>query len=212
MKPPGILPAEDILSSTSTRKGRNVAPGRGASERVAVDSIIVSPSLAVTAPPACLASFPVSSTIGRSPTAISRRILRSSPLALHDLLGLGCRRLPAQAELGNERPVALDVFLLQVLEQPTPLAYQLEQTAARVVVVLVLAQVLGEVRYTPREHRYLHLGRPRVVLVGPVLPDDLLFVLNYRQLLLSPLFLFYSWSQSIQSHMLPHASKGMVCY
>src|SRR3712207_3096558 len=121
MKPPGILPAEDILSSMSTLNGKNVAPGRGASERVAVDSIIVSPSLAVTAPPTCLARFPVSSTIGRSPTGISRRILCSSPLALRDLLGLGCRRLPAQAELGNERPVALDVFLLQVLEQPTPL-------------------------------------------------------------------------------------------
>src|SRR5215213_5704157 len=105
MKPPGILPAEDILSSMSTLNGKNVAPGRGASERVAVDSIIVSPSLAVTAPPACLASFPVSSTIERSPTGISRRILCSSPLVSAIYL---CRRLPAQAELGDERPVALD--------------------------------------------------------------------------------------------------------
>jgi hypothetical protein len=55
------------------------------------------------------------------------------------------------------------------------------------VVVLVLAQVLGKVRYAPRENRDLHLGRPRVPLVRPVLSDDLLFVLNYSQLLLSPL-------------------------
>src|SRR5918993_2081636 len=55
------------------------------------------------------------------------------------------------------------------------------------VVVLVLAQVLGKVRYAPREHRDLHLGRPRVPLVRPVLLNNLLFVLNYSQLLLSPL-------------------------
>ena len=55
------------------------------------------------------------------------------------------------------------------------------------VVVLVLAQVLRQVTYAPREYRDLHLGRPRVPLVRPVLSDDLLFVLNYSQLLLSPL-------------------------
>src|SRR3712207_5464127 len=125
MKPPGILPAEDILSSMSTLKGKNVAPGRGASERVAVDSIIVSPSLAVIAPPACLASFPVSSTIERSPTGMSRRILCSSPLVFCAIYSARYRRLPAQAELGDERPVTLDVFLLQIFEQPAPLAYHL---------------------------------------------------------------------------------------
>jgi hypothetical protein len=53
--------------------------------------------------------------------------------------------------------------------------------------VLVLAQMLRKVTYAPREHRDLHLGRPRVPLVRPVLLNDLLFVLNYSQLLLSPL-------------------------
>ena len=56
------------------------------------------------------------------------------------------------------------------------------------VVVLVLAQVLGKVGYAPREHRDLHLGRSRVPLVRPVLLNDLLFVLYYSQLLLSPLY------------------------
>jgi hypothetical protein len=55
------------------------------------------------------------------------------------------------------------------------------------VVVLVLAQVLREVRYAPREHRDLHLGRPRVPLVRPVLLNDLFFVLNYSRVPLSPL-------------------------
>src|SRR5829696_6520418 len=47
-------------------------------------------------------------------------------------------------------------------------------------------------RYTPREYRDLHLRRSRVALVGTVLLDYLFFVLNYRQLLLSPLFLSIS--------------------
>src|ERR671917_1294843 len=93
------------------------------------------------------------------------------------------RNLAAQAELGDERPVALDVFFLQVLEQPTPLADHLEQALTRVVIVLVLAQVLGKMRYAPREHRDLHLRRPRVALVRPVLPYYLFFTLHYRQLL-----------------------------
>ena len=60
--------------------GKNVAPGRGACERVAVERTTASPSLAVTEPPACLASFPVSSTIERPPTGMSSRML-FSPLA-----------------------------------------------------------------------------------------------------------------------------------
>ena len=40
IKPPGILPAADMRSSMSTLKGKNVAPGRGFCERVAVESIV----------------------------------------------------------------------------------------------------------------------------------------------------------------------------
>src|SRR5215212_2586809 len=211
MKPPGILPADDILSSMSTLRGKIVAPGRGTSERVAVDSTIVSPSLAVTDPPAWRASFPVSSTIERSPTGISKRIF-FSPLDFWDLPKLQARGLSAQAELRDERPVALDVLFLQVLEQPATLADHPEQAPARMVVVLVLAQVLRKVRYAPREHRDLHLRRARVALVGPVLPYYLYFVLNCRQLLLSPLSLSVSLSQPIQPYMLPHASDSIVRY
>src|SRR5215204_7338922 len=78
--------------------------------------------------------------------------------------------LPTQTELGDDRPVALDVLLLQVLEQPAPLANHLEQAPPRMVVVLVLAQVVRKVSYTPREHSDLHLRRPGVAFVRPVLP------------------------------------------
>src|SRR5215217_576041 len=122
------------------------------------------------------------------------------------------RNLPAQTELGDERPVALDVLLLQVLEQPAPLANHLEQAPPRMVVVLVLAQVVRKMSYTTREHGDLHLRRPCVALVRPVLPYYLLFVLNYRQLLLSPLVLSISLSLNSQNHMLSHASDRIVCY
>ena len=55
------------------------------------------------------------------------------------------RRSPAQAELADERAVALEVAALHVVQQPAALADEHEQPAARVVVLAVLAQVRGEV-------------------------------------------------------------------
>src|SRR5215203_1128867 len=60
------------------------------------------------------------------------------------------------------------------------------------VIVLVLAQMLGKVRNAPREHRNLHLGRPRVPLVRAVLPYNLRFLFSHNQLLVSPLYLVLS--------------------
>src|SRR5213079_2381428 len=53
--------------------------------------------------------------------------------------------LPAQAEPLDERTVALDVGLLQVVEQPAAATDQQQQTTTAVVVVLVLLEVLGQV-------------------------------------------------------------------
>jgi len=95
--------------------------------------------------------------------------------------------LAAQAELRNERPVTFDVLVLQVLQETTPLAHQLQEPPPRMEIVLVFAQMLGEVPDARREQRDLHLGRPRVAIVRRVLLDYSLFVLYYRQL---PLLLF----------------------
>jgi len=54
-------------------------------------------------------------------------------------------------------------------------------------IVLVLAQVLREVRYAPRQHCDLHLWRTSIFLVRPVLLNDLFFMRYYSQLRLSPL-------------------------
>jgi hypothetical protein len=57
-------------------------------------------------------------------------------------------------------------------------------------IVLVLTHVLGQVPDARREHRDLDLGRPRVTVVGRVLPDYFVFVLYYRQLLCSSLLCY----------------------
>src|SRR5215207_5021467 len=165
MKPPGILPAEAILSSMSSLKGRESTPGLAATERVAVASTTVSPSWASTAPPAWRASFPVSSTIDRSPTGMSKRIFFFS----------------------SERPVTLDVLFLQVFQETTPLANQLQKAPPRMEIVLVLAHVLCKVPDAVRQYRNLNLWRTRVAVLGRVLLNYRVFILSYRQLLSSPL-------------------------
>src|SRR3954470_4847261 len=82
-------------------------------------------------------------------------------------------RSSAQAELADERAVALEVPLLQVVEQPPALADEHEQAAARVVVLLVLAQVLGEVVDALGEQGDLDAGIARVLGVVAELGDQL---------------------------------------
>src|SRR5919201_4037281 len=82
-------------------------------------------------------------------------------------------RSAAQAEALDERPVACDVGGLEVAEQPAPAADHLQQAAARVVVVLVDPQVLGELVDAGGEQGHLDLGRAGVALLGRVLRDDL---------------------------------------
>ena len=81
-KPPGILPAAYMRSSTSTVSGKKSAPSRGSIRPCAVASTIVSPDRTTTAPSACLASLPVSKVISRSPTVTeTRRVPRSVAIA-----------------------------------------------------------------------------------------------------------------------------------
>src|SRR5919204_325099 len=68
-KPPGILPAAYIRSSTSTVSGKKSAPSRASVLPWAVARTIVSPSRTTTAPSACFASLPVSNVISRPATS-----------------------------------------------------------------------------------------------------------------------------------------------
>ena len=74
------------------------------------------------------------------------------------------RPLAAQVQLGDQRRVALAIDLRQVVKKATTLRDHLEQAAARVVVLLVSLEVLGEVGDAFRKDRDLDLGRTGVAL------------------------------------------------
>src|SRR5690606_6484416 len=67
-------------------------------------------------------------------------------------------RLTGQTQSLDERTVTLDVDVLQVAEESAALTDEQEGPTTRVVVVLVLLEVLGEVFDAPRQHGHLNLG------------------------------------------------------
>ena len=79
--------------------------------------------------------------------------------------------LPAKSELADEFVIPLDVSTLEIVEQATALRDHLEEPPARVVVLLVSFEVLGEFVDALREQCDLHLRRTGVALVRLVLAD-----------------------------------------
>src|SRR5438128_8126305 len=82
-----------------------------------------------------------------------------------------------QAELGDEGAVAVDVGALEVAEQAPALADHHQQPAARVVVLAVRAQVLGQVVDALGEQRNLDLGGAGIAILATELADQLLLLL-----------------------------------
>jgi hypothetical protein len=81
--------------------------------------------------------------------------------------------LSTQPERLNDPLVAIDLLASQVVQQATPLAHHLEQAAARVMILVMYFEVLGEVRDALAEQSDLDLGRAGILLMGPVLLDCL---------------------------------------
>src|SRR5699024_2384174 len=77
----------------------------------------------------------------------------------------------AQAEALDQRTVALDVDLLQVLEHAATLTDQEQQATTRVVVLLVVLEVFGEAGDPVGQQRNLNLGRTGVALISRVFID-----------------------------------------
>src|SRR5690606_8690497 len=92
----------------------------------------------------------------------------------------------AQAETLDQRPVARDVNSLEVVEQPATATDQQQQTAPRVVVVLVLLQVLRQARDALRQQRDLGLRGAGVGLVQAVLGQNRLFLVGGQRHSCSP--------------------------
>lgn len=89
--------------------------------------------------------------------------------------------LSAETQLLDQRAVALDILLGEVVEESTTSGDQLQQTAARVMILRVHLKVSLELLDSLRDKRNLDFGRARVRLVLPVLPDGSLFGLGTDQ-------------------------------
>ena len=83
--------------------------------------------------------------------------------------------LSSQTELGDNRPVARRVLAHEVSQQTSPLADQLQQTSTRGMVLVVLAEVIGQPAYALRKEGHLHFGRACIARLVCEVSDDLLF-------------------------------------
>src|SRR5271168_318978 len=92
----------------------------------------------------------------------------------------------AQAEALDQRAVALDVDLGDILEQTAPTPDQQQQSAPRVVVVLVLLEVFGQISDPLGQQRDLGLRGPGVRCVQAVRAQDFFFLLGVKRHEISP--------------------------
>src|SRR4051794_27272935 len=87
------------------------------------------------------------------------------------------RGLAAKAQRADNGPVARGVLLHEVREKAPALAHELEEAAARMVVLGEASEVLRQIPDPLRQERDLDLGRSRVAVLDGVLRDDLLLLL-----------------------------------
>src|SRR5690606_18834120 len=78
-------------------------------------------------------------------------------------------RSATQFELLDQRLVARLVLALEIVKQAAALRHQSKQATARMVVLLVALEVLGQVLDALRKDGDLHLGRTCVALDGGIL-------------------------------------------
>src|SRR6187399_2011012 len=108
--------------------------------------------------------------------------------------GPGAGRLAAEPEPSDDGPVARAVLLHEIREKAAALADELEEAAARMVVLGEAAEMVRQVLDPLGQERDLDLRRPGVTFLGGVPGDDLLLlfprerhsVLRHELLLLLP--------------------------
>ena len=82
----------------------------------------------------------------------------------------------AEAESLNQLAIAVDIGVLEVVEQLAPLADKLEEAATRVMVFGVNLEMHSEIVDARRQERDLNLRRTGVALRALVVPNDLRFL------------------------------------
>jgi len=80
--------------------------------------------------------------------------------------------LLAEAELRDHTLVALGIVLFEVVEQPSALADQHEQAAARAVIFLVRFEVLRQLTNALAQQRDLDFGTPCIGGMGGVMVNE----------------------------------------
>ena len=100
-----------------------------------------------------------------------RQPLRGAPSNFHRLLPASLD-LAAESELLDQASVALQVALLQVVEESPAASDQLQQSAAGVMILPVSAEMLGQLVDPARQKGDLNLGRARVRIALAVTGDD----------------------------------------
>jgi hypothetical protein len=76
----------------------------------------------------------------------------------------------AQPELLNQRPIPLDILVLEVVQEAPPLAHQFDQSPAGVVVFGVGLEMIGQVTDALAQDGHLYFGGAgiRFMLAKPV--------------------------------------------
>jgi len=85
--------------------------------------------------------------------------------------------LTPQPKRLHNSPISLRAFAAQVIKQPPPLAHQFQQATARVMILFMHLEVLGQVLDARRQERNLHLWRTGIILVLFEAVDNFLFLL-----------------------------------
>src|SRR5262245_31518738 len=80
--------------------------------------------------------------------------------------------LLADTEPLDDSLVGLEIVALEVVEQSSTLAHELEEPATGMVILAMYLEVLCEIRDAIRQKRYLHLGGAGVGLVPPIALHD----------------------------------------
>ena len=83
------------------------------------------------------------------------------------------RRLLTQTESLNQCTIAIDVLVVEILQELAATTYHHGQRTSGAKVLVVLLQVLGEVLNTIGEQGYLTLDRTRVLGVLAILGENL---------------------------------------
>ena len=89
--------------------------------------------------------------------------------------------LLTDTQLGDQSTITVDVLLCQIVQHAAALTDHHQQTTAGVVVVLVGAQVLGQLVDASGQDSDLNLGGTGIAFVSSVLQDNLglLFLQNH---------------------------------